>query len=67
MYLVANPKSQNKICWHFSVHFGIHAKSIPWHVRKYTGVDAKSENDSESQKKVTGQMSAKMEKKNHIQ
>ena len=35
---VDNPKSPKTIMLVFLVHFGIHAKSFPWHVRKHTGV-----------------------------
>ena len=60
--VVGNPKSQKKFCWHFWVHFGIHAKRVPLYIRKHTGVDAKSENDPKSQNKVKGQLSAKTAK-----
>ena len=57
IFKVGNTKSPKKICWHFLVHFGIHAKSVPQYVRKHTGVDVKSKNDPKSQNKVKGQLS----------
>ena len=45
--------------WQNWVHYGIHAHSTPWYVVKHVQVDAKSENASESQNKVKGQLSAK--------
>ena len=37
-------RAWKKICWHFWVHFGIHAQSVSWCVLRRIGVDAKSGN-----------------------
>ena len=47
--LDGNPEHEKKFCWHFWVHFGIHAQSVSWCVLRRIGVDAKSGNASKSQ------------------
>ena len=42
-------RPKKKICWHFWVHFGIHAQSVYWCVPRRIGVDAKSGNAPKSQ------------------
>ena len=37
-------RAWKKFCWHFWVHFGIHAQSVSWCVLSRIGVDAKSGN-----------------------
>ena len=51
-------RAWKKFCWHFWVHFGTHAHSLPWCVERRIWVDAKSGNAQKTQNKVKGQLSA---------
>ena len=43
--LVGYSEPENKLCWQFREHYGIHAHNVSWCILRRIGVDAKFGND----------------------